>query len=61
MDRMDERLRPLINQVLEKHGMSSFDELKDRLMQTLSDEDKQVYQDVSSIPCRGDQWTWYIP
>lgn len=43
----DERMLPLINQVLKAHGMSSFDELKAKLYAALTEEQKKKYKDVS--------------
>lgn len=49
MKKEDERMLPLINQVLKAHGMSSFDELKAKLDAALTEEQKKKYKDVSAL------------
>ncbi|EMD39522.1 hypothetical protein CERSUDRAFT_111847 [Gelatoporia subvermispora B] len=43
LDRADERMVPLINQVMAKNGLKTYDQLRDKLMSTLTDEQKKMY------------------
>ena len=47
LDKADEKMIPLINKVLQKQGLQTYDQLRDKLMATLTPEQKQLYDAVS--------------
>ena len=49
MDKEDKRMVPYINQILKNHNMSTFDELRKKLDDTLTEDQKKAYKDVSSL------------
>ena len=49
MTAMDSRMLPYVNKVLAAHNMSTFDDLQKKLNESLTDEQKAQYKDVSSI------------
>lgn len=48
MDKEDKRMVPYINQILKNNKMSTFDDLRKKLNNTLTDDQKNAYQDVSA-------------
>ena len=49
MDKEDKRMVPYINQMLKNHNMSTFDELRKKLDDTLTEDQKKAYKDVGSL------------
>lgn len=47
MDKEDKRMVPYINQILKNNKMSTFDDLRKKLNDTLTDDQKKAYKDVS--------------
>ncbi|KAF8878192.1 hypothetical protein BD779DRAFT_1218307 [Infundibulicybe gibba] len=46
MEKADERMVPFINEILENHGMKTFDDLKAKLDATLTPEEKKAYDEL---------------
>ncbi|KAJ8516941.1 hypothetical protein ONZ45_g5828 [Pleurotus djamor] len=46
MDKQDARMIPLINEILDAHGLASFEELQEKLNTVLTPEQQQAYRDL---------------
>jgi len=50
MNTMDSRMVPYVNKILAGHNMSTFDDLKKKLDESLTDEQKEQYKQVKLAP-----------